>query len=510
MSYSLPNNETLLEISTRPYLYYLSQKYKTLINKLSLIPLEELDFLKYLRFNFIWFMGVWNNGKEGRLFDQADESRIKKYNKHLPGWTNEDVIGSPYSIYSYDPSPEIGTSEDLKWLKEELNKRDIKLILDFVPNHSSMDAPEIESNPEYYIRKGRIKSKYKLSEKDEKYIYNNAKIVKIPKEEKYDNKGFAYGRGLGSKHVWKDVRQYDYSNKKLWQFQLENLKKIAKYCDGIRCDVAWLILNEIFKRCFKTINNDINGEFWSFVISEIKKLYPNIIFIAEVFGKKWISDYLLKCGFNYVYDISPFDSLNKNNINEFIERITTLDDNYLFHSLHYTENHDLITVIENFEGNAKKANLATAIISFLPGIKMYNFGQFYGWKNTLCVQLRRILSYNINEDILKFYKILFHILKLDVFKNGKFYISLIDNLIFIKWINEKQIVLSYFNYNDFNQKGKMIINNNEIKEKNYEVKELIENNLCYLVKEEKEDYYYLDFDIEAYQMKAYLIIFNDK
>ena len=74
----------------------------------------------------IWFMGVWNNGIEGRNFDKKDESRIKKYNKNLPNWTNEDVIGSPYSIYSYDPSPEIGNLDDLKWLKEELNKRKIK------------------------------------------------------------------------------------------------------------------------------------------------------------------------------------------------------------------------------------------------------------------------------------------------------------------------------------------------------------------------------------------------
>ena len=504
MSYTLSNNETLLEISTRPYLYFLSVKYKTSINKLSLIPKEELDFLKDMRFNFIWFMGVWNNGKEGRNFDKVDESRIKTYNKNLPNWTNEDVIGSPYSIYSYDPSPEIGTFEDLKWLKEELNKRDIKLILDFVPNHSSMDAPELKSNPEYYIRKGRLKTKIKLTDSHEKYIYNNAKIVKIPKEEKYDNNGFAYGRGLGCKHAWKDVRQYDYSNKKLWLFQLENLIKIAKYCDGIRCDVAWLIINDIFKRCFKTINNDINEEFWSFAISEIKKLYPNIIFIAEVFGKKWISDYLLKCGFNFVYDITPFDILNKNNTNEFVERNKTIDDNYLFHSLHYTENHDLITVIENFEGNIKKANLATAIISFLPGIKMYNFGQLFGWKNTLCVQLRRILSYNINEDVLKFYKNLFHILKLDVFKNGKFHISLINNIIIIKWNNEKEILFAYFNYNEFDQKGKIIVNNNEIKNRSFEVKELIESKSYNLVKEENEDYYYLDFNVEAYQMKVYL------
>ena len=503
MNNSINLNETLLEISTRPYLYYLSQKYKKEINKLSLIPKEELDFFEKMGFNMIWFMGVWNNGIEGRNFDKKDESRIKKYNKNLPNWTNEDVIGSPYSIYSYDPSPEIGNLDDLKWLKEELNKRKIKLILDFVPNHSSMDAPEIKSNPDFYIRKGRLKTKIKLNENDNKFIYNDKKIEKILKEEKYDNNGFGYGRGLGIKKSWKDVRQYDYSNKELWLFQLNNLKKISKYCDGIRCDVAWLILSDIFKRCFKT-NNDNNNEFWTFAISEIKKLYPNIIFIAEVFGKKQISDYLLKCGFNFVYDISPFDYLKLNNINQFIERNKNIDEYFLFHSVHFTENHDLCTIIENCEGNIKKANLISAIISFLPGIKMFNFGQIFGWNNTLCVQLRRILSYDINEHVFKFYSNLIQILKLDVFKFGKFSISLVDNLICIKWNTQNEILLSYFNFNEFNQKGKVVIDD---KNENCEIKELFENQLINPYLDENKNNC-VDFSLENYQMKVYFISQN--
>lgn len=507
MNVSKNTNETLLEISTRPYLYYLSQKYKSPIKKLSLIPMEELDFFQNLGFNMIWFMGVWNNGTEGRKFDLNDESRIKHYNQHLPNWSKDDVIGSPYSIYSYDPSPEIGNLEDLKWLKNELNKRSIKLILDFVPNHSSMDAPEIKSHPEYYIRKGRLKSKIKLTEEDNKYIYNGKKIEKIPKEEKYDKNGFAYGRGLGVKHPWKDVRQYDYSNKELWKFQLNNLKKIAQCCDGIRCDVAWLMISDIFKRCFKTMN-DTKEEFWTFAISEIRKIYPNIIFIAEVFGKKWISDFLLQCGFNFVYDIEPYDILNlikdnNININEFIERNKNIEKDYLFNTVHFSENHDLITIIEKLEENVNKANLLTAIVCFLPGIKMFNYGQIFGWKDTLCVQLRRILSYEINNEVFNFYTKVIKILNLDVVKKGKFRISLNQHLINIKWYNDKEILIGYFNYNEHSNKGKLVIDGiDEIKNKKFEVKDLIENKLCETYINNNNC---IDFKIESYQMKIYLI-----
>ncbi len=64
-------------------------------------------------------MGVWNNGIEGRNFDKKDESRIKKYNKHLPNWTNEDIIVSSYSIYSYVP-------RNRKFRRFKLDKRRIK------------------------------------------------------------------------------------------------------------------------------------------------------------------------------------------------------------------------------------------------------------------------------------------------------------------------------------------------------------------------------------------------
>ncbi len=135
---------------------------------------------------------------------------------------------------------------------------------------------------------------------------------------------------------------------------------------------------------------------------------------------------------------------------------------------------------------------------------MFNFGQIFGWNNTLCVQLRRILSYDINEHVFKFYSNLIQILKLDVFKFGKFSISLVDNLICIKWNTQNEILLSYFNFNEFNQKGKVIIDN---KNENCEIKELFENQLINPYLDENKNNC-VDFSLESYQMKVYFISQN--
>lgn len=64
----------------------------------------------------------------------------------------DDVIGSPYAITQFICIPSIGTDDDIKTLKKTLNGLGLKLMLDFVPNHSAVDSPYTTSHPDYYIR----------------------------------------------------------------------------------------------------------------------------------------------------------------------------------------------------------------------------------------------------------------------------------------------------------------------------------------------------------------------
>ena len=112
-------------------------------------------------------MGVWKLGQYGLEVD-----RKQNYSKYLPNWTKEDVIGSPYAVYEYECNPSIGNNGDLSWLKSEINKRGMKLMHDFVPNHLVVDAPKTKENPEMYIRS------LEGQEIDEnKYTFGNSLIL---------------------------------------------------------------------------------------------------------------------------------------------------------------------------------------------------------------------------------------------------------------------------------------------------------------------------------------------
>jgi len=136
----------------------------------------------------------------------------------LSGWTMDDVIGSPYAIVEYVTNPQLGTDDDLAALKRKLNSLGLKLMLDFVPNHSAVDCPWTSSNPDYYIRAAQSGPPYDPT--------------------RYLPSGLAFGWG-GYGAAWTDTAQYNYWNPNLRSAMITNLKKVASLSDYIRCDVAF-------------------------------------------------------------------------------------------------------------------------------------------------------------------------------------------------------------------------------------------------------------------------------
>jgi len=88
----------------------------------------------------IWMMGVWHLGEYGLNYDKTNAQLLQQYATTLPGYTQADIIGSPYAITNYTMNPVIGTSQDLANLRKTLNNLGIQLCIDFVPNHSGRDV----------------------------------------------------------------------------------------------------------------------------------------------------------------------------------------------------------------------------------------------------------------------------------------------------------------------------------------------------------------------------------
>lgn len=170
---------------------------------------NDLDRLKTLGVDVLWLMPVHPLGQ------------VKK----------KGTIGSPYAVRDYyGVNPDYGTPADLKRLVSEAHKRNLKVIIDVVLNHTAWDNKLITEHPEFYKKndKGEI-------------------VPPVPD--------------------WADVAGLDYSKPELRRYIIYNLKSwIRDYdLDGFRCDVALFIPTD----------------FWDEARAEVDKVKPNTIWLAE-------------------------------------------------------------------------------------------------------------------------------------------------------------------------------------------------------------------------------------
>ena len=430
----------LLEITTRPYFYLLGKKLNKQITSFRDIPDSEFESWKAKGFEWVWFMGVWQLGDIGRQHDLTDSGLIQSYNTVLPGWTEDDVIGSPYSIVKYDVNTVLGTEEDLTWLKNKLHSYGMKLMLDFVPNHSACDAPEITTKPNFYV---------------------HCPSGQTIDPSKYMSNGIAYGCGIWCS-PWTDVAQYNYADSEFRQHQIDVLKKIASLADGCRCDMAHLIINDQFWDYWKDQltaagYSKPSSEFWSDAISAVKAQYPNFKFMAESYGD--VLNQLHNFGFDWTYDKDPLDKLYGHDMVGYQNYIRSHDLTFFSKCAHFTENHDEPRTMEKFWNWAPAAKCAVSTLLTLPGLRFINQDQWLGYKNKIDVHLRRAADEQPNAEMEKFYETLFKILDLDALKTGTFTqltCSGSDTIPAWKWVKGTQHILVVANFNE-NQSGGNVV-----------------------------------------------------
>lgn len=165
---------------------------------------KDLDRIKSLGADIIWLLPIHPVGKKER----------------------KGILGSPYAVSDYRKvNPEFGTLDDFKALVDSIHERGMKCIIDVVYNHTSPDSWLAQNHPEWFYRKpdGR------------------------------------FGNKVGE---WLDVIDLDYSNKDLWDYQIDTLKMWAEIVDGFRCDVAPLIPLEFWLRARREIAAVNPACFW--------------------------------------------------------------------------------------------------------------------------------------------------------------------------------------------------------------------------------------------------------
>jgi hypothetical protein len=392
----LPRYPTLYEINTWVWISDLSQKYGTSVD-LGCVPATEWDSIGGFGFDAVWLMGVWERSPAGIAVANRNQGLLEDFRRALPDFREEDNVGSPYCVRNYIVDWHLGGPEGLALARAELAKRGMRLILDFVPNHVAPDHPWATKHPEYFVQ-GTLDD---ARNEPASFLTIGGNV-------------FACGRDPYFP-AWPDVLQLNAFNPGLRQAVAETIGNIARQSDGIRCDMAMLLLNSIFERTWgERAGRRPATDYWPDIISATKKSNPGFRFIAEAY---WDLEWeLQQQGFDFCYDKRLLDRLEHDNA-ESVRLHLCADLPYQEKLVRFIENHDEPRARSTFA--PAKARAAAVTMATLPGARLFHEGQFEGRKVRPPVFLGRRPDESADTDLRVFYGTLLRAIDSPIFRDGQ-------------------------------------------------------------------------------------------
>jgi hypothetical protein len=378
----------LYQINTRVRQHKFSHDTSVLLG-LDDWPDTEWDQIAAQGFHWVWLLGVWETGAAGQHVSRTHPAWQESFKACLPDLSETDICGSCFAITHYRVADRFGGDEALQRLRRKLNERGLRLMLDFVPNHTALDHPWVQMHPEFYIR-GTQKD---LEQHPQNYIALKSDSSDV------DQQIFAYGRDPFF-DGWPDALQ---------QAMLEELLRVAEHCDGVRCDMAMLLLPQIFER---TWHRSIEP-FWSVVIPAVRKRFPEFLFLAEVY---WDQEWALQQeGFDYTYDKRLYDRLLDQAARPIRDHLVA-DIDYQRKLTRFLENHDERRAAASFPPEVHEA---AAMINYLaPGMRFFHAGQLEGKQIHIPIHLCRGPDEPIDLRLSRFYQRLLQVLRKPLLQYG--------------------------------------------------------------------------------------------
>jgi hypothetical protein len=448
-----PRYPTIYEINTWVWLSELSTRAGTSVT-LSSVPAAEWDALAAHGFDAVWLMGVWERSPAGIAIANQNNSLVDDFKRALPDFRPQDNVGSAYCVRRYVVDKQLGGPEGLSAARQELAKRGIRLILDFVPNHVARDHPWVIVHPNYFVQ-GNLDD----AKSDPASFVNLGGHV------------FACGRDPYFP-AWQDVLQLNAFQSELRQAVLETVLSIAGQCDGIRCDMAMLLLNSIFERTWGSrAGKPPATEYWRELIPAVKKTYPDFLFVAEAYWD--LEGELQQQGFDFCYDKRLYDRLEHGNA-ESVRQHLCADLAYQAKLLRFIENHDEPRAAATF--SAAKERAAAVTIATLPGARLFHEGQFEGRKIRLPVFLGRRPVEPRDESLQVFYNWLLDAVDAPVFRNGQWALcncvgwpdnSSYQNLVAWTWVKDNDRHVIIVNLSDSAAQARVQVPGDELRGKTW-------------------------------------------
>ncbi len=385
---------SLYQINTRVWLTELSRPLGRRAT-LDDIPDRELDALAQKGFDWIWLLSVWQTGLEAQRVSRTHPAWRQEFHETLPDLTDDDIPGSGFAITGYTVHTALGGDAALARLRDRLSKRGLKLMLDFVPNHMGLGHPWVESHPEHFIH-GTEDDLARAPQNYARVQRTGGDLV------------LAYGRDPYFAG-WPDTLQLNYANPATQEAMIGELTRIASQCDGVRCDMAMLVLPDVFQRTW----GQQAPLFWPAAIQRVRGRVPGFTLMAEVY---WDLEWTMQQqGFDYAYDKRLYDRLREYRARPVREHLLAGLD-FQDKLARFLENHDEPRAAATFSAEVHQA---AAVITFLaPGMRFFHQGQLEGRRKRISPHLSRGPSESIDPALQQFYEKLLGILRQPAVRTG--------------------------------------------------------------------------------------------
>ena len=150
-----PRYPSLYQINTRVWLHELGASLGRPAT-LGDVPDASLDRIATDGFDWLWLLGVWQTGTPGGRSRSVSRTGSASTTSCCPTSPPADVGGSPFAVREYSVHADFGGPRALEvGSGSGLPTAGIRLMLDFVPNHTALDHPWVREHPEYYVRAPR-------------------------------------------------------------------------------------------------------------------------------------------------------------------------------------------------------------------------------------------------------------------------------------------------------------------------------------------------------------------
>ena len=233
---------------------------------------QDILDIKKRGFDTLWVMGIFPIGKRGQ------------------GGT---AGGSPYSIGDHEGiHKDLGSPESFGDFVKRAHRLGMRVVIDFVPNHTSMDSKMLNENPEFFVHRsaGQGQPPHGYFEHTDPGTGNKLWV----RHGGYDS--------YGSRAYWEDTTQVDYSNPQLRRHMIGVVSRwVERFnVDGFRVDMAYQVTNAYFNKNWAGEMGSAppRREFLEELITEVKARYPGTAFLAEGYDR---FDDLSKAGFDLIY-----------------------------------------------------------------------------------------------------------------------------------------------------------------------------------------------------------------